>query len=117
MTAEHAQDLPEAASFRDPSGHVFRREGILLRRVEARYAPHYDRLMASGLYEKLVGRGLLLPHTENPLGPLDGGAYRVLRPERLPFISYPYEWCPGQLRVQSSPSLLELAEKAELGYP
>lgn len=66
---------------------------------EARYAAHYDRLMASGLYEALVSRKLLIPHTEVHLGPLDTGAHRVLRPEPLPFVSYPYEWCPGQIRA------------------
>ena len=99
MTTKAGEDLPEPASFRDPSGHVFSRDGTILRRVEVCYAPHYDRLMASGLYERLVAQGFLVAHTEVPLGPLDQGAYRVLRPDRLPFISYPYEWCAGQLRA------------------
>ncbi len=55
--------------------------------------------MASGLYEKLVAGGQLVRHEEVPLGPTDEGAYRVLRPELLAFISYPYEWCAGQLRA------------------
>ena len=84
-----------ASSFRDPSGHLFEREGVLYRSVEARYASHYDRLMGSGLYAKLVAAGLLVPHEEVTL---DIDAYRVLRPERIPFISYPYEWCFGMLR-------------------
>jgi hypothetical protein len=78
---------------------VFRRNGVIHRRVEARYARHYDRLMASGLYERLVAASQLVPHEEVPLTLLDRGAYRVLRPEPLQFVSYPYEWCPGQLRA------------------
>jgi ribosomal protein L11 methylase PrmA len=57
--------------------------------------------MESGLYETLVARGLLVPHEEVPLGPSDQEAYRVLRPDPLAFVSYPYEWCPGQLRAAS----------------
>jgi ribosomal protein L11 methylase PrmA len=91
-------DTSEPASFRDPSGQVFRRRGVVHRRVEASYARHYDRLMASGLYDALVADGRMVPHQEVPVGPQDGGAYRVLRPEPLAFVSYPYEWCAGQLR-------------------
>lgn len=99
MTTSQTADTPDPASFRDRSGHVFRREGVIHRRVEPRYGPHYDRLMASGLYGKLLTRGALIAHEEVARTPLDEGAYRILRPEPLPFISYPYEWCPGQLRA------------------
>jgi hypothetical protein len=53
--------------------------------------------MASGLYEKLVAAGLLIPHEETG-DPVTDDAYRVIRPERVGFISYPYEWCFGQLK-------------------
>jgi predicted nicotinamide N-methyase len=87
------------SSFRDPSGSLLRRDGVLYRRVNAVYAPHYDQLMASGLYEDLVGKGLLVPHEEVSLeGEEAAGAYKILRPERVPFISYPYEWCFHQLQ-------------------
>ena len=52
------------ASFRDPSGFVFRREGRILRQVNQVYQPHYERLMASGLYQELVDARLLVPHGE-----------------------------------------------------
>jgi SAM-dependent methyltransferase len=86
-------------SFRDPSGFVFTREGVLYRQVDASFAEHYDHLMASGLYRILVKDGLLLPHEEVDLAHAAAdGAHRVLRPELVPFVSYPYEWCFGQLR-------------------
>ncbi|MBL7644672.1 MAG: class I SAM-dependent methyltransferase [Candidatus Hydrogenedentes bacterium] len=89
-----------AASFRDPSGFVFRDDqGVLLRQVNAVYGPHYDQLMDSGLYAKLVKRGLLVSHEEISLErALTSEAVRVLAPEPIKFISYPYEWCAGQLR-------------------
>lgn len=91
MTAAHP------SSFRDPWGYLFEREGILYRQVNEAGRAGYDMLMASGLYGELVQRGLLVPHAEVEV-PGRGGAERVLKPERIPFVSYPYEWCFGQLK-------------------
>jgi hypothetical protein len=55
--------------------------------------------MESGLYEKLVKAGLLIPHAEVDQAPAEPDlAHKVIRPERVPFISYPYEWSFGQLK-------------------
>lgn len=89
----------DASSFRDPDGFVFSRDGVVYRQVNESHRGRYDHLISSGLYDDLVGAGLLVPHEE-----VDAGlapqppAYKVLRPEPIPFISYPYEWCVGQLR-------------------
>src|SRR5437016_12755929 len=89
----------EPGSFRDPSGFVFSRDNTLYRQVEHSYRDEYDMLIESGLYDSLVGAGLLIPHVEEVLDSgLSNGAYRILRPERIPFISYPYEWCFSQLQ-------------------
>jgi hypothetical protein len=90
---------PDPASFRDPSGVVYRRDGELYRQVNQSYAPHWQHLHASGLYDDLVGRGWLLAHEEAPIDRrFDDAAWRVLRPRELGFISYPYEWTFGQLK-------------------
>ena len=62
--------------------------------------PDYDTLIASGLYDHLVQAGDLVPHevVEPSLSP-DGRASAVLRPVRVGFISYPYEWCFSQLKA------------------
>jgi len=94
-----AKPEPHAGSFRDPSGFLFTRDGVLYRQVNQVYAENYARLMESGLYEKLVKAGLLIPHVESTLAPADKDlAFKVIRPERVPFISYPYEWAFGQLK-------------------
>ncbi len=96
-TSRPAEALP--SSFRDPSGFVFTHEGTIYRQVNPVYAPHYDQLMGSGLYETLVDKGGLIPHKEVKIPGVDlPGAYRTLRPEQIPFISYPYEWSFSQLR-------------------
>lgn len=88
------------SSFRDPSGFLYTREGVLLRQVQERYRPHFERLIRSGLYAALTAEGLLIPHEERPLDEASGpGAAFVIRPERLPFISMPYEWSFGQRKA------------------
>ena len=87
------------ASFRDPSGFLFTRDGVLYRQVNQVYAEDYRKLMDSGLYAKLVKAGLLIPHTEVDIEPANKKlAFKVLCPEYVPFISYPYEWSFGQLK-------------------
>jgi len=90
---------PLAASFRDPSGFVYSRDGRLLRQVNPLYRENYDHLMASGLYDTLVKDGGLVPHTEEPLAlAMTEEAYKIIAPEKIPFISYPYEWSFTQLK-------------------
>jgi len=91
---------PLSASFRDPSGFVYRDgAGVLLRQVNPVYEAHYRQLMDSGLYGALLGEGLLIPHEEVALDRAHtAAAARVLEPEPVPFVSYPYEWCAAQLR-------------------
>jgi hypothetical protein len=87
------------SSFRDPSGYLFRRDGTLYRQVNRAYQEDYDRLMGSSLYQELVDAGLLIPHQEVSVAADNPElAYRVIAPERVPHISYPYEWCFSQLK-------------------
>jgi hypothetical protein len=86
-------------SFRDPSGFVFRRDGEIYRQVNRCFAADYDYLVSVGLYDHLSELGLLLPHQEVDAAPAEPATcHRTLRPERLDFVSYPYEWCFGQLQ-------------------
>ena len=86
-------------SFRDPSGFVFSRQGVIHRQIAPSYAPQYERLISSGLYDELVSDELLLPHEElNVRLAFSDEAYKVLRPAQLPFISHPFEWSFSQLK-------------------
>jgi len=87
------------SSFRDPSGQLFTLDGVLYRQVNHIYQEQYLRLIESGLYQSLVDEGMLIPHQEVDIVPLDPTAgWKVIRPERVDFISYPYEWCFSQLK-------------------
>jgi len=89
----------EAASFRDPSGFLFTRAGTLYRQVNQYYQADYDLLMKSGLYAGLVKAGLLVQHTETAVEAREPSlAYKVIQPERVQFISYPYEWSFSQFK-------------------
>ncbi|MCE5277353.1 MAG: SAM-dependent methyltransferase [Planctomycetaceae bacterium] len=102
----------QAASFRDPSGFLFTRDGVLYRQVNHRYAQHYDLLMKSGLCDDLVGRGLMLAHEEAPADlACEPPAYKVLQPQPADFISYPYEWCFSQLQ-DAALATLEIQSRA-----
>jgi hypothetical protein len=88
-----------SASFRDPSGFLFTRGGTLYRQVNRRYEQEYVRLMESGLYARLVKAGLLIPHIEADHVQAESDVcFKIIQPERVPFISYPYEWAFGQLK-------------------
>ncbi len=89
------QSKPIPASFRDPSGFLFVRDGVLLRQVNDVYREDYDHLMNSGLYAELVQRKLMIAHEDITSSQ---NAYKILKPQIIPFISYPYEWCFSQLK-------------------
>lgn len=87
---------PNPSSFRDPAGFIFTRDGEIFRQVNADYQPHYERLMRSGLYDQLVAKGWLIAHQEEPAPP---DVFRVIKPERIVQISYPYEWSFSQFKA------------------
>ncbi len=88
-----------SASFRDPSGFLFRYEGKLYRQINKVYADDYRQLNESGLYDRLVKKGLLIPHTEaHEELAQTGDALCIIQPQLVPFISYPYEWSFSQLK-------------------
>ncbi len=87
------------ASFKDPSGFVFKANGKYYRQVNKSYSEDYDLLMSSGLYKELIDKKLLIPHTEVNENFNDSPDwYKTLLPEQLPFISYPYEWSFDELK-------------------
>jgi hypothetical protein len=88
-----------SSSFRDPSGFIFQRNGELFRQVNFSYKEDYDLLISSNLYERLTRKKMLVSHVEVDENISSSeAAYKILKPERVDFISYPYEWSFSQLR-------------------
>jgi hypothetical protein len=91
--------MKEASSFRDPDGFVYYDHGHLYRAVTDQYRKTYDHFIGSGLYSKLVDKGYLISHKEIlPGADHPDNIYRILEPELVEFISYPYEWSFSQLK-------------------
>ena len=89
----------DAGSFRDPSGFIFWQDGQPYRQIQQRFAAEWDAFEASSLKRRLTEAGLLIPYEPVPIGRAQGpDAHAVIRPERIEFISYPYEWTFGELR-------------------
>ena len=102
----------DPASFRDPSGFVFRRDGVLYRQVQPSAAADWEALRSTGLLARLVADRLLIDHEEMPLADAASpGAVAVIRPRLLDFISYPYEWSFSQLK-EAALLTLEIQSKA-----
>lgn len=94
-------------SFRDPAGYVFDDGEAIWRSINADALARFQSLWGCGVVQKLVDRGLIIqaefvsPDAEaleklrGPRGELPVG---LLRHPRVPFFSYPYEWCFSQLK-------------------
>jgi ribosomal protein L11 methylase PrmA len=99
-------------SFRDPSGFVYTRDATLYRQVNTVFGKQFEAFMTSGLYDELTRERLLVPHVQVGIElSATADAYAVLRPDRISFISYPYEWCFGQLQ-DAALLTLEIQERA-----
>ena len=85
-------------SFRDPAGHIYTSDNVIYRYIAPAGREGYELLMGSGLYAALVADGLLIAHDDLGPQPDQPGAWTIIRPEQVPMISYPYEWCFSQLR-------------------
>ena len=118
--APHAvgiSDGRDAGSFRDPSGFVFWRDGQPYRQIQRTFATEWDGFEASPLKRRLLDQRRLIPY--EPVG-LDfattSGAHAVIRPERIEFLSYPYEWTFGELRESALLTLDIQLESMDAGW-
>ncbi|MEN8113149.1 MAG: class I SAM-dependent methyltransferase [Actinomycetota bacterium] len=90
----------DSGSFRDPGSRVFHQGGEVYRALDQRSMGHWEKLAATRFFAEGVAEGNIVP-TE-PAGdvtPIDGEQWAgVLRHERIPVVTYPYEWTFAMLR-------------------
>src|SRR5438477_5808119 len=87
------------ASFRDPSGFVFERDGRLLRQINHSFAQEWDAFEQSALRQELTRDQVLINHQPAPLElAWDEHAAAVIEPERVELVTYPWEWSFSQLK-------------------
>lgn len=84
--------IREFSSFRDSSGFVFQADKEIYRYISVEYKNNYDFACVSGLYDLLMEKQLLIKHHEINADKFDKTAYKILQVDKIPFISYPYEW-------------------------
>jgi len=89
----------EPASFRDPSSTVYYRDGAVLRGLAGDAVRDWDLLSKTGFFTKRQADGSIV-RTASLADVEDApeGAQVVIQHERIPFVSYPYEWTFSQLR-------------------
>lgn len=100
----------DSGSFRDPSGHVFKRDGQIYRSIFNAGAVDFRAARDAGIYEKLIDAGLLISHEEVQEKEFPPGTVYCLRHPRIPMISYPWEW-PFSLLKDAAFLHLEIMER------
>jgi ribosomal protein L11 methylase PrmA len=89
----------EKGSFRDPNGFIFVLDNRIYRQVNNLYKENFDLLIGSRLHEALVKDHLLIPFKEADISlAVTPSAYKVLCPDTIKVISYPYEWSFSQYK-------------------
>lgn len=86
-----ASRTPEPASFRDPESRVvYSPEGEVLRELSPRGREDWEALERARFFRRALEQGRIVATEEISPG--------LLRHERVPFVSYPYEWPFEMLR-------------------
>lgn len=106
----------EPGSFRDPANAVFYAGDRVLRGLDERAAAEFAALQASAFFPALTGAGKVVQTgvVEEPgLAPEYAA---VLEHERIPFVSYPYEWSFSMLRDAAALHLEVLLAALDDGF-
>jgi hypothetical protein len=91
--------VKEPSSFRDPDSVLEFDTVFYYRKMSVNYLPHFIHFKKSGLKDELIKEGYILPFEEIVVEqPNVGFANQVLKTEKIPFVSYPYEWSFSQFK-------------------
>ncbi len=107
----HSDGKKHPASYRNPSGFIFISNKEIYRQINPSYKEHFDYFINSGCYTHLYKNGWVIGHQEvsNEMAPFPG-AYKVIKPERISFVTYPYEWGFDMLKEAALLTLVVLKE-------
>lgn len=94
----------EPGSFRDRTARVFRADNEIYRGLTATASAEWHAIARTAFLRRALDRGAIVQTREVEAGafhPLEAGVKweTILHHERIPFISYPYEWCFGMLKA------------------
>ena len=100
VNPESSDSRIDPGSYRDPGSRVFHLDGNVYRFIDERSLSNWERLTETKFFSEGVASGQIVD-TELVSGyglDEDDGWAAVLRHERIPVISYPYEWTFSMLR-------------------
>lgn len=87
----------EAGSFRDRRARIlYDDRGRVLRGLSPHALEQWQALAATKFFREAVAAGRMV--RSELVGDSNGDWAGLLEHERVPFVSYPYEWCFGMLR-------------------
>jgi SAM-dependent methyltransferase len=90
----------ELSSFRDPDSILEFDSDFYYRKMGVNYLPHYLHFKNSGLKDKLIEESYILPFEEIvEEKPNIGFVNTVIKTEKIPFVSYPYELSFSQFKI------------------
>jgi hypothetical protein len=98
MNQHYTKQHRDPSSFRDPAGYIFYQDNEVYRFVSPSYYEKYKSFKNSGLYHELLDKDFLIPFDEIQEESLPEGKALIIKPFKIPFISYPYEWTFSQLK-------------------
>ena len=110
------QVVTHPSSYRDPSGFIFEKEAVLYRQINTVFKENFDLFINSGCYKELTAKNLLISHetiNENRTG--SDQWYLTLRPQKIDFVSYPYEWSFDMLKDAALLTLQLVKESVSFG--
>jgi len=110
--------LRDPGSYRDPSGFVYSRDGVLYRQINESFGDRWRDLVESGVLADLQAQTILVAHEAAPIEAAaePATAVAVIRPEPIPTISYPYEWSFGMLKDAALLTLEAQLAVSERGF-
>jgi hypothetical protein len=110
----------DAGSFRDRSSRVFVHQKQVYRALSGQARAEWRRVSEQAFFQQLMSVGRIIPTRE--LSPDEANPFRkdlscaaVLRHERVPFVTYPYEWSFSMLREAALLHLDILAQAIQAG--
>ena len=93
--------IPDPASFRDPSGRVFKKGQRIFRLIFEQGAENYQVVRDTRFVSNMKNLGKIIESIEVDPSTLETPGFQpeyIVEHPLLPFISYPYEWCFSMLQ-------------------
>lgn len=93
----------EPGSFRDRTNRVFYQDDMVFRALKEQALTEWHALSATAFFQRLMENGKVISTQQVEMAvdlgsPLGEEWSAVLKHQKIPFISYPYEWSFGMLK-------------------